>query len=408
MQSRWRVLAILTAARTSLGFQFQSIASVSSDAVPALELSYGELGLLIGLYFLPGVAIALPAGAASRRFGDKRLILFGLMVMTLGALACSLATTADGLAVGRIVSGIGGIVLNVVMSKVVVDWFTSREIVLAMSVFVSAFPIGIGLALLTLGGLSSLAGWNVAMAFVGFVTLAPLLWVWKWCDVHPNDAQVRKSVSQNPVKLNKSEWTLVVLGGSIWGMFNGSFAVLFSFAPDLLVRSGGASAVTIGALVGVATWIVAASTQVGGILGQHWVKPRTLLVCGSIVWALCLFALALKPEIGPVAVVGACLAMGLPVGAIMSLPSEALRPETRGVGISYFFLWLYVGYGLVPPLAGWLRDVTGQASAPLLLSAGTVVVMLVLYITAQALIARIQLQGNSDAPLCTRTVDSSR
>lgn len=408
MESRWRVLAILTAARTSLGFQFQSIASVSSDVVPALELSYAELGFLIGLYFLPGIAFALPAGAASRRFGDKRLILFGLMVMTLGAFACSLATTADGLAIGRIVSGIGGIVLNVVMSKVIVDWFTNREIVLAMSVFVSAFPIGIGLALLTLGALSSFAGWNVAMAFVGIVTLTPMLWVWKWCDVHPNDPQVQRSVSQDPVKLSKAEWTLVVLGGSIWGMFNGSFAVLFSFAPDLLVLSGGASAITVGALVGLATWIVAASAQVGGILGQHWVKPRTLLICGSIVWALCLIALALSPELGPVAVVGACLAMGLPVGAIMSLPSEALRPQTRGVGISYFFLWLYVGYGLVPPLAGWLRDTTGQASAPILLSAVAVVAMLVLYITVQTLIARSQVAGNPNEPVRTSAIDSSQ
>jgi len=36
------------------------------------------------------------------------------------------------------------------MTKMVTDWLAGRELVLAMAVFVNAFPIGIGLALLSL------------------------------------------------------------------------------------------------------------------------------------------------------------------------------------------------------------------------------------------------------------------
>ena len=109
MVDRWRALAVLTAARTSLGFQFQSIASLSADLIPGQGLSFATLGVLIGLYFLPGVVVSLPVGALSRRLGDKRLVLAGLVLMTLGAGVCAAAGNSTTLAVGRVIAGVGGV-----------------------------------------------------------------------------------------------------------------------------------------------------------------------------------------------------------------------------------------------------------------------------------------------------------
>ena len=58
MDPRWRALLVLTAARCSLGFQFQSVASVSPMLVEEMGLSGADLGALIGLYFLPGLVLA--------------------------------------------------------------------------------------------------------------------------------------------------------------------------------------------------------------------------------------------------------------------------------------------------------------------------------------------------------------
>src|SRR5438270_9007242 len=55
---RWLILAVLFLARTAMGFQFQAVAALSSFVVADLEIDYARLGLLIGLYLLPGVAIA--------------------------------------------------------------------------------------------------------------------------------------------------------------------------------------------------------------------------------------------------------------------------------------------------------------------------------------------------------------
>lgn len=62
MEDRWKALAVLTVARTSLGFQVQSVGSISPVLLADLGLNFADLGALIGLYFLPGIALTIPAG----------------------------------------------------------------------------------------------------------------------------------------------------------------------------------------------------------------------------------------------------------------------------------------------------------------------------------------------------------
>lgn len=67
-----------------MAFQFQTVGSLSSTLVDALAIDHARLGTLIGLYMLPGVAIALPGGVLGRRFGDKTIVLVGLALMASG------------------------------------------------------------------------------------------------------------------------------------------------------------------------------------------------------------------------------------------------------------------------------------------------------------------------------------
>ncbi len=67
------------------------------------------------------------------RYGDKSLAVFGLALMVLGDAVAAAVATPDFLFAGRIVSGVGGVVFNVVLTKMVSDWFAGREIVTAMA-----------------------------------------------------------------------------------------------------------------------------------------------------------------------------------------------------------------------------------------------------------------------------------
>jgi len=62
MGTRWIILVVLFIVRTAIGLQFQSVASVSPFLIEDLGIDYTRLGLLIGLYQLPGFVLALPGG----------------------------------------------------------------------------------------------------------------------------------------------------------------------------------------------------------------------------------------------------------------------------------------------------------------------------------------------------------
>ena len=58
--ARWAMLGVIFLTRASLGFMFQSIAALTTFLVPAFELTYAEVGLLMGLpdvYRLPPPAV---------------------------------------------------------------------------------------------------------------------------------------------------------------------------------------------------------------------------------------------------------------------------------------------------------------------------------------------------------------
>ena len=127
VDKRWFILAVLFLARTAMGFQFQALAALSSSVITDFRIDYTQLGLLIGLYLFPGIVIAYPGGLLGQYFGDKRIAAFGMALMVAGGLL----TATEGYPVvlaGRLISGVGAVLLNVLLTKMTIDWFIGREI----------------------------------------------------------------------------------------------------------------------------------------------------------------------------------------------------------------------------------------------------------------------------------------
>src|SRR5437899_11018498 len=178
VDSRWVALALIFVTRTSMGVQFQSIASVGPLLVADLGLSYAQVGTLIGLYLLPGVALSLPGGLIGQRFGDRRAVVCGLAAMVVGGLVTAWSDGFAGAAAGRLLSGGGAVLMNILLIKMTAGWFAGRQMAPAMAVMLTAWPVGRGLAAATLGGLAPSTSWRtplvlaVATAALGLVVMA--------------------------------------------------------------------------------------------------------------------------------------------------------------------------------------------------------------------------------------------
>ena len=388
LTNRWAVLSLLFLARFAMAMQFQSIPPIAPFLTEEWTISYTQLGLLIGVFMLPGSFLALIGGLLGARFGSKTVMMTGLGLMTAGAaLFASSSSFGQPLTmgvVGRLVAGVGGVLVNVQLAKMVTDWFSGKEIATAMSIQLSGFPLGMGVALGSLGGLALATSWQTAIqATAVFSALVFLLVLFLYRDVPARTGQEsKKNQSKHharPWVLTRQELVLAISAGFIWMFFNVGVIVFISFAPLMLIEKNWTLAEA-GLVISLGTWLSIVSAPLGGWLIDRSGKPDRVITAGILCSVLIIFVTPFGMHV-PALVVMWGLFRGLCPGGINSLPSEVLRPESRSTGFGVYFTVYYVGLALVPPIAGFLQDISGTAVAPVLfaglITALTLVALLV-------------------------------
>ena len=358
---RWLILAVLFMARTAMGFQFQAVAALSSFVVADLQIDYTGLGLLIGLYLLPGVAIAYPGGLLGQYFGDKRIAILGMALMVAGGLATAITDDFAVVAAGRLVSGGGAVLLNVLLTKMTTDWFIGREIGTALAVLVSSWPVGIGIALIILPRLAVHASAATAFASTAAAAAAVLTLIALIYRTPPATAPAPPD-GKGRARLSLAEISLASLAGAVWMLFNVGYILVVSFAPALLT-SRGLTAQDAGLVTSVVAWTLIVTIPLGGLLIDRLGHASAVMIASFILFGLGAALVPAAPSLALMTFVGAVA--GLPCGAMMVLPGEVLRPQNRSAGMGVFYTWYYVGMAVLVPAAGVLRDASGSAGAPL-------------------------------------------
>jgi MFS family permease len=357
LRNRWVILAVLFAVRLTMGFQFQSVAAVAPLLGRDFGVGLADIGILIGLYFTPGVALALPGGAIGQRFGDKTTVLAALLLMLIGGLAMALSDSWTVQIAGRLVAGSGGVLLNVQMTKMVADWFAGREIATAMAIFVNSWPAGVAIALLTLPSVGTAYG--VSAVYLAVAALIAVAFVLLAAIYQPPASAVAAAATS--ARLDRNAAIAVIAAGLIWGLYNVGFAMIFSFGPSMLVERGWSIAAA-GSTVSIVLWLAVVSVPSGGFLADRTKRPQSILVAGCVVFAILMVAL---PRSGAVVLTVAALGLicGLPAGPILSLPARVLQPATRAVGMGIFYTLYYATMMLGPAVAGACAKWTGNAAA---------------------------------------------
>jgi predicted MFS family arabinose efflux permease len=293
------------------------------------------------------------------RFGDKRLVLVGLLLMAAGGLWLAFAGSLLEASVARVVSGTGAVVLNVLMTKMVADAFDGRERLLAMSILINSWPIGIGLALLVVGPLSQSAGWSIGIAsssIVAAIGFVLVLTVYR-APAQPATAPAGLGFGA----MSAAEWRLLLLASLPWLLYNAAFQIEMSFLPSWLLERG-LGVAGVGSLLALNAVLFVIGVQTGGIVLKRARRPDLVCHVGVGAWCVTLLALMTPTPPLPWIIVGGLLG-GLPAAAFVSLPAECLRPAGRSAGMGVFYTVYYLGCATLPTLAGALYDRNGGAAA---------------------------------------------
>jgi MFS family permease len=359
--NRWFVLAVLVFARTAMGYQFQSVGSLSGVLIEDLAIDLAAIGALVGLFMLPGLVIAIPGGFIAKWIGDKRVALFGLALMVAGGLVAGAGADLNAVITGRVVSGAGAVLLNIVLTKMVADWFGDKDLVTAMGLLVTSWPLGIGLGLISQGAIAATFGWPIAILTTSLVSAAALLFLWPMSS-HPINEAAPVAANRGLGGLSRREIYRVSLAGLMWMLFNVGYIVVVSFTPAFLAETG-ASVANAGLVTSVATWTLIVSIPLGGFLADRLKRDNLLMLIGLAVMAAAMIVLPFVSILAMVIVVG--IAAGPPAGAIMAAATRVLRPENRSAGMGIFITWYYLGMTALPFVAGVTRDISGAAAGPL-------------------------------------------
>ncbi len=378
-RGRWAALAVLTVARTAMGFQFQSVGAVSPLLIDRLHISNVDLGWLIGLFSLPGIFFSLPGGLFGTRFGDRRMVLTGLALMAVGSALMGSAGTFATMAVGRTVSAVGAILLNVLLTKMLTDWFAGREMIWAMTILINAWPAGIVLALLVLPVVAG--AWSLGAVFYVAAAMAALGALGVALAYREPAAAGASAGTVHLSTLSRRERNLATVASLPWMLYNVGFAVMLGFLPSLLVR-GGFSVERAGVLLGVTTFLFIGSVLLGGAAAQWLAREEIVVAVGLLVYGAALAALPYMSPWPMLLTMG--LLGGLPAGALAAAPTGVLRPASRGVGLGLFYTMYYVGMALLPPVAGRLQDALGR-SAAVYFAAGAILATLPCYLAFRSL-----------------------
>jgi len=363
--NRWVMLLVIFFTRTALGFQFQSIAALTPFLVAGFDLSFAQVGLLMGLFMLPGVVLALPGGLLGQRFGSLRVVVAGLALLIVGGTIVSYSEGFDSAAIGRTLGGAGGVLVNIMLARMVADWFRGRELQTAMGIMLAAWPFGMALALVILGPLAAESSWRVAeyatvvaaglaLGLVGLVYQGP-----------PGALAVERATLR--LNVPRRVWALAVSAGVGWALLNASVIVVASFAPSFLM-SRGSSVTEAGLITGAALWISIVAVPIGGLVADRVNRPRLLIVAACLAATITIACIARAP-VPALWMVASGILLGLPPSIMMSLLPRAVAAEHLSTALGVYYGLFYLGMAVSQTLAGLLRDLTGDPGMPLLFAA---------------------------------------
>ena len=356
---RWLVLASAVASFFAVGVGFFSVPPLLSELAVRFGLDNLMAGVLMGSIAVPAIVLSVPLGVGIDRWSPRAAGAAGLVLMALGGLLCAGATGYALLLLGRVVFGIGGLVINLLGARLLARAFAGRELSLAMALFLAAYPVSMIACFTVQPLIGGALGWRAALALAPALSLLAL--PFHLVVVEPGPA----TAAAAPPRPAAGRPLLAL--AVAWCLFFAAYASLITFAPAWAGSSGLL-------VVSPVAWVSLLASPFAGSLidrtgGARWWAAGGLLVFAA---TLALMGAAAMPPLAAMALVGVVVAL-VPT-AVYSLPGRLVAAESVGFAFGLITSFSNLGAVLGPALAGALRDRTPSWPALWTVLAATAVV----------------------------------
>lgn len=373
MRYRWVMLALVWLLYFVFGVVSRSLAPLITPILEDLNISYSQMGIILGSWPLTYIVVSVIAGVVIDRWGIRNSLFVGIIIIGLSEVLRYFANGFATMFLCVALFGLGGPMISIGCPKAVSIWFSGKGRGTAVGVYQTGPWIG-GLVAYAMANsvVMPLTGYSWRLTFVCFSLLAfaaALLWWFLARDVKSIETTERASIVEVFTGLIRVRSVQLIL---IMGLL--SFAVGHGFdgwLPKILETGGlppamAGFAASIPLLVGIPTLLVVPRVVAPRLRG----RIVALLSLAIAMVLLIVVTTSGAPLVTGLVLYGLsfCCIMPLLMLILMDVPEVGSRYMGSAAGM--FFCVAEVGGFGGPFIVGAIKDLTGGFLAGASLIAG--------------------------------------
>lgn len=365
----WLVLGLLTLIYISSFVDRQIIAVLATQIQEEMKMSNLQVGLLYGTAFSLIYAICgIPMGRMADLYSRKLMIIASLIVWSLMTFISGFATSLAFLITARMLVGVSESALSPAVYSLLSDYFRPEQRATVFSIYAAGIFLGIGVAFLGGGTVAQLYDWRTALMVVGAPGL--LLAVVAWFVIKELPRGITQKTARYHVEMSMAEVLRYILKKKtiLFHFLGFSFLALtgytvLGFVGTVLKEAYGAQNLLpyYGWFMLATGLSVLASGRAADWLASRFGASRRF-VMGMVAGLVCLpiYYFGLFSESGWTALIligSANVISSSYNGVAAALIQYLVKPNMRALaGGLYLFVISVIGFGIGPPLTGWLMD----------------------------------------------------
>jgi len=349
MEQRWMILTFAFFMGFSYLFALQSYPPMIPQVMEEFDISHAEASLPMSLASLAGIFLALPTWMFISRWGHKKIGALGLVICSMGGMISSLSGSFLLIVLGRVILGIGGILVIVVSFSIVANWFPREHGGRAMGIKGLEMPIATILALNLLPIVIAIHGWRISFfVYTVILIISTAFFILFFRE---------KPLREPRVKMFEGLWDKQMwLLGVIWGLTSLSIITYTTWAGAFFIEIWKMPVNLAFFMASVPRFAQIPLSPLIGSMSDRLGRRKIFIIVSSLLIGISLFLIPILP--------GSLLYLAIALLAISSfrapiifaLTSEILPRERAGLGFGILFIFSSTGTFLGPSLVGFVKD----------------------------------------------------
>lgn len=360
---RWVIVVLLWLLYVTFGLVSRSVSPLITPILKDLGITYGQMGLILGSWQLTYIAVAVIAGAVIDKWGVRRPLFAGTIIIGLSATLRYFPSGFNGFLPVVALFGVGGSLISIGAPKAISMWFSGKSRGTAVGIYLTGLRIGGLLAFTTTNSfVMPLTGYSWRLTFVcyGLLTFAvALLWWLLARDAKPTEDTGNSNISTVFSRLIKERNVRVIL---LIGLL--SFTITHGFTNWLpqILENAGLSPSTAGFTSSIPLFVSIPAVLVIPRVVPPRLRGRFIALLALLVTVALMVSVTASASqlIMGLVLFGIAGSSSLPLLMLLLMDTPEVGSQYMGSAGGIFFCVAEIGGFAGPLLMGALVDMTGD------------------------------------------------